>query len=78
MKNRIINALLAYALKDIAAILRFVGTLEGRLETFLDNQQREIDAVQSKIDGLAADKAKLAGDLELAISIKTGVAKLRS
>lgn len=77
MKNRIINAVLAYALKDIAAILRFVSTLEGRLETFLDNQQRQIDAVQAEIDNLASEKAALAGDLELAISIRAGVAKLR-
>lgn len=76
MKNRILNAVLAYALKDVSAILRFVSTLEARLETFLDNQQRDIDALQDQIDAMVSEKAALAGDLELAKAIKTTVGNI--
>lgn len=77
MKNRLINLALSFALKDIAAILRFIGTLEAKLEAYLDNQQREIDALDDYILDLATERAALAGDLSLAKNVKSGIATLR-
>lgn len=77
MKNKIINMALAFALKDIAALLRFVGTLESRLKTFIVQQDAKTDALAVKIEALAAERAKLIGDTNLAINIKVGVSNLR-
>lgn len=77
MKNRIVNALLAVALRDIASILSFIGKLEGKLEAFLDQQQKDIDDLDAHILDLATERSAMAGDLSLAQNIKDGVASLR-
>lgn len=77
MKNTIVNLALRYALKDIAALLRFVATLEDRLEAYLVKQEAQIEAVAAKMDKLAAEKAALTRDVNLTVNIKAGVANLR-
>lgn len=77
MKNTLISAALRFALKDIHSLLAFVGTLESKIEAYLEKEKAKALALEADIQALAEQKAKLLSNIGLATSIQRGVSNLR-